>query len=386
MANIVQRAELARKLRQSIKRNPVTAVLGPRQCGKTTLVRELDFDKPPAYFDLENPVDLARLENPLRMLEDLKGIIIIDEVQRRPELFEILRVLSDRRPLPARFVILGSASFELIQRSLESLAGRLGFLDMGGFLLTEVGFPKMLKLWVRGGFPKSFLAASDSESKAWRENFIRTFLERDIPQLGIKIPALTLRRFWTMIAHYHGQVWNGSEIGASLGISHTTSRQYLDLLSGTFVLRQLAPWFQNMGKRVVKSPKIYVRDSGLLHSLLRLANFKELQEHPKLGASWEGFILEQILSYTGDRDAFFWATHAGAELDLVLVRGGKRWGFEIKYADAPRLTKSMRIAMHDLALKRLWLVYPGKESYPLDKNVDCVGFKDLDGVIRRHFS
>lgn len=384
---LIQRPSVAQELRQSIRRNPVTALLGPRQCGKTTLARTLDSEETArAYFDLENPLDLARLENPLRALEHLKGLVTIDEIQRQPGLFEILRVLADRRPLPAHFLILGSASFETIRRSSESLAGRVGFADMSGFSLAEVGLQKIEQLWFRGGFPKSFLAKSNSESNAWREAFIRTFLERDIPQLGIRIPAFTLHRFWTMVAHYHAQIWNGSEIGSSLGVSHTTSRQYLDLLTGSFLLRQLPPWFENVGKRVVKSPKVYIRDSGLLHSLLRIAGFRDLQEHPKLGSSWEGFVLEQIFTQAGERDVYFWATHAGAELDLMLIRHGKRWGFEIKYADAPRLTKSMSIAKRDLKLKHLWVVYPGDRTYSLAEGIDCISPKVLAELLRKRFS
>src|SRR3989338_1808927 len=331
---MIQRIELFQKISRSLKQYPVTALLGPRQCGKTTLALSLK-QRRFTYFDLENPVDLSRLQNPVGALKSLKGLVVIDEIQRLPKLFEILRVFSDRKPIPARFLILGSASPELIRHSSESLAGRIGFVDMGGFSIYEIKPPLWRRLWVRGGFPRSFLARSDRESGSWRENFIRTFLERDIPQLGIRIPAMTLRRFWTMIANYHGQVWNGSEIGASLGIAHTTSRQYLDILTGAFMTRQIAPWFENVGKRVVKSPKVYLRDLGLLHSLLQIKDFKDLEGHPKLGASWEGFVIEQILAKTGQRDVYFWATHAGAELDLLIIRKGKRWGIEIKHSDAP---------------------------------------------------
>ena len=380
---IIQRPKLIHQLRATLRQNPVTALLGPRQCGKTTLALTLDLGRKSTYFDLENPLDRARLQNPLRALENLKGVVVIDEIQRQPELFELLRVLSDRRPLQTHFLILGSASLELIRRSSESLAGRIAFVDMGGFSLTEIGFQKLYRLWFRGGFPRSFLARTEADSAAWRENFIRTFLERDIPQLGIRVPSLTLRRFWTMVAHYHGQIWNGSEIGASLGIAHTTSRQYLDVLTGAFVIRELPPWFENTGKRTVKSPKVYIRDSGLLHSLLRITDFRGLEEHPKLGASWEGFVLEQILNSAGERDAYFWATHGGAELDLILIRRGKRWGFEIKYADAPTLTKSMGIAKKDLRLKHLWVIYPGKKAYPLEEGIDCIGLGELEGLARK---
>jgi predicted AAA+ superfamily ATPase len=381
---MIQRRDLARKLSDSIKRNPVTALLGPRQCGKTTLARMFGSGKRFQYYDLENPLDMARLENPLRALENLRGLVIIDEVQRNPSLFEVLRVLSDRRPLPARFLILGSASMDLIRHSSESLAGRIGFIDMGGFSLPDVGFSDMQRLFFRGGFPRSFLARTHAESESWRENFIRTFLERDIPQFGIRISSVTLRRFWTMIAHYHAQIWNSSEIAASLGIAHPTARQYLDILTGALVIRQIQPWFENTGKRTVKSPKVYIRDSGLLHSLLRIARFSDLEGHPKLGASWEGFAIEQILNRTGDRDAYFWATHAGAELDLLIVRKSKRWGFEIKYSDAPTLTKSMRIAFKDLQLKELWVIYPGKKKYSLDEGIDCIGMEDMYGLIDKY--
>ncbi len=380
---MTKRPQLTQKLELSIRRNPVTAILGPRQCGKTTLARLYGKNKPSTYIDLENPLDMVRMENPMRNLESLNGLVIMDEIQRQPKLFEILRVLADRKPARAKFLILGSASFELIRKSSESLAGRIEFVEMGGFSNSEIPSKKSETLWIRGGFPKSFLAKTDRESRAWRETFTRTFLERDIPQLGIQIPALSLRRFWTMIAHCHGQVWNGSEIGSSLGIAHTTARQYLDILTGTFVVRQLTPWFSNLKKRMVKSPKIYIRDSGLLHTLLRIPDFKNLETHPKLGPSWEGFAMEQILNQTGEYDSYFWATHAGAELDLVLIRNGKKWGFEFKYNEAPTITKSMRIAMNDLNLHHLWVIYPGKVSYSLDKKMDCVGISDLKTIFNK---
>lgn len=292
----------------------------------------------------------------------------------------LLRVLADRRPLPCRFIVLGSASPELMRQTSDSLAGRVHFVDMGGFTLDEVGVKQRDGLWVRGGFPPSFLAGSDADSRQWRTSFVRTFLERDLPQLGVQIPAEVLRRFWTMVAHYHGQIWNGSEIGASLGVTHHTTRKYLDLLSGAYVVRQLQPWFINVGKRVVKSPKVYVRDSGILHSLLGIADLPALQAHPKVGASWEGFAMEQILSWTGERNAFFWATHRGAELDLLVQAQGKHWGFEFKYQDAPTLTKSMHIALADLKLERLWVVYPGEKGYPLHEKVECIGLQDLGNV------
>jgi len=289
-------------------------------------------------------------------------------------------VLADRRPLPTRFLILGSASPDLLRGASESLAGRIHFVDMGGFTLDEVGVGKAGSLWLRGGFPDSFLAPSTKASVKWREDFIQTFLERDIPQLGFRFPAATLRRFWTMVAHYHGQTWNGSEIGASLGVSHHAARRYLDAFSGAYMLRPLTPWFINTGKRAVKSPKVYLRDSGLLHTLLGIDERSALESHPKLGASWEGFVIEQILSVVGERDVYFWATQSRAELDLLLLRKGRRWGVEIKYADAPTLTRSMQVALEDLKLKRIWVVHPGCDRYPLHDKVECVGVQDLAAI------
>ncbi|MCC7518697.1 MAG: ATP-binding protein [Verrucomicrobiae bacterium] len=356
--------------------------MGPRQCGKTTLARQMLKGRPAAYFDLENPRDLARLQNPMRVLEALRGVVVIDEIQCRPDLMPVLRVLADRRPLPCRFLILGSAAPELIRHASESLAGRVHFVDIGGFCLEELGSSRQQPLWFRGGFPLSFLAKSDRQSLEWRENFVRTFLERDIPQFGIQIPAATLRRFWTMLAHYHGQTWNGSEIAASLGVAHTTTRRYLDVLTGAFMVRQLPPWFENVGKRVVKSPKIYLRDSGVLHTLLQIESLEDLEGHPKLGASWEGFALEEILRWSGDRNAYFWATHGGTELDLLLVRRGRRWGFEFKCSEAPTMTRSMHEAMRDLKLERLWVVFPGATSFPIHERVECVGLREFSKIRR----
>ncbi len=361
-----------------MKSSPITTLLGPRQCGKTTLARQVSQTGKSHYFDLEKRGDLARLENPERTLEGLRGMVVLDEIQRKPDLFPLLRVLADRKPLPARFLLLGSASPWLMKHTSESLAGRVRFIEMGGFAPWEAGWKNQELLWVRGGFPPSFLASTGEDSLAWRENFIQTFLERDIPQLEIRVPAATLGRFWTMVAHYHAQVWNASEIGASLGFSHNAARRYLDALSGAFVLRQLRPYFANLGKRLVKSPKVYVRDSGLLHALLNLRTIKELESHPILGASWEGFALEQVLRLTGERNAFFWGTHAGAELDLLVEKGGKRWGFEFKMDDAPSLTKSMRMALGDLKLEHLWVVHPGEAAYSLDKKVDVIPLSGLE--------
>ncbi len=374
---MISRPELMARVTDGLRLSPVTAILGPRQCGKTTLAREIGNQHGAAYFDLEDPNDQARLSNPQVVLESLRGVVILDEIQRRPELTMLLRVLADRRPLPCRFIVLGSASPELMRQASDSLAGRIQFVDMSGFTLDEVGVAQRDQLWVRGGFPSSFLAGSDADSQKWRASFVRTFLERDMPQLGVHVPAEVLRRFWTMVAHYHGQIWNGSEIGGSLGVTHHTTRKYLDLLSGAYVVRQLQPWFINVGKRVVKSPKVYVRDTGLLHSLLGIPDLPALQGHPKAGASWEGFAMEQILQWVGERNAFFWATHRGAELDLLVQTKGRHWGVEFKYQDAPTMTRSMHIALTDLKLERLWVVYPGKESYRIHEQAECISLHDL---------
>ena len=320
---MIQRPQALQAIATALEENPVCALLGPRQCGKTTLARHIAEKGMSHFFDLETATGRIRLEHsPELTLSELQGLVVIDEIQLLPGLFATLRPLADRPALPARFLILGSASPALVKGVSESLAGRVGFVDLGGFSLAEAGVEGLHELWQRGGFPKSFLAASDMAAERWRQNFIRTFLQRDIPQLGIRIPAETLRRFWMMVAHYHGQIWNGAELARSFGVSETTVRHYLDLLTGTFLLRQLPPWFENLGKRQYKAPKVYVRDSGLLHSLLGVRRRDELLGHPKLGASWEGFALEQVLHVTGAAEAFYWGTHAGAELDLVLF---SRW-------------------------------------------------------------
>jgi hypothetical protein len=339
--------------------------------------------RPCEMFDLENPVDMRRLEAPLQALERLTGLVVIDEVQRRPDLFELLRVLVDRPDDPTRFLLLGSASPDLVRGVSESLAGRIGFVDLAAFDLSEVGTAERDRLWLRGGFPRSFLAGDDSASFAWRQDFIRTFLERDIPALGITIPAETLRRFWTMVAHYHGQIWNAAQLARSLGTSENTVRRYLDILAGAFMVRVLPPWFENLAKRQIKAPKVYLRDSGLLHALLQLDSFREVQGHPKLGASWEGFALEQIVTAFETRDLYYWATHGGAELDLFVRRGGKRYGFELKYADAPGSTRSMRVALEDLRLEHLWVVYPGDREYPLDQSITVLPVASLRALCAR---
>ncbi len=360
------------QIEDSFKIHPVTALLGPRQCGKTTLARLIAEKEPSTFFDLENPVDIQRLSAPMQALKDLSGLVIIDEIQRKPELFELLRVLVDRPGRNTGFLLLGSASPHLVKGVSESLAGRIGFVDLGGFQLWEVGEQHRDRLWIRGGLPRAFLADSDSESIQWRESFIRTFLERDIPQLGITIAAETIRRFWTMVAHCHGQVWNAAEFARALGTAENTARRYLDILSGAYMVRVLPPWFENLKKRQVKAPKIYIRDSGLLHSLLQVSTLADLQGHPKIGASWEGFALEHVIHAFRTRDAYFWATHAGAELDLMLTIGGKRYGFEFKYADAPGRNRSMHIAIEDLGLEHLWVIYPGDQEYALDNKITVI--------------
>jgi len=376
-----ERLRLTNEILSAIKNAPVTAILGPRQCGKTTLSKVVSKKYRVTVFDLEDPLDFERLTNtPKLTLEPLKDLVIIDEIQRIPELFKLLRVLSDKNEQNTKFLILGSASPDLIKNASESLSGRISFIDMSGFTIDEVKIDEYTNIWIRGGFPRSFLAEDESASYKWRENFIRTFLERDIPQLGINIPMITLRRFWTMIAHYHGQIWNGSEFARAMGISEPTARRYLDLLSGAYVVRQVPPWFENLKKRQVKSPKIYIRDSGLLHVLLSLDE-NNILSHPKAGSSWEGFVIEQIISITGSRDYYFWATHAGAELDFLLFHKGKRIGFEIKNTDVPKVTKSMLIAKEDLALDLLYVVYPGQQTFHLNNNITAVSIVDLKSVV-----
>ena len=377
---MIERPQYKSRIETALGHNPVVALLGPRQCCKTTLSRIIASQHKCEYFDLEDPVDLSRLSSPMLTLGDLSGLVVIDEVQRKPELFEVLRVLVDRPQTEAKFLLLGSASPHLVRGVSESLAGRLAFVDMSGFDVREIGLENFKKLWFRGSFPRSYLAPNDSISDRWRNDFIKTFLERDIPQLGISVPALTLRRFWTMIAHYHGQVWNAAQFARSLSRSEATARRYLDILSGAFVIRQVQPWYENLRKRQVKSPKLYIRDSGLLHTLLSLPKADGILMHPKLGASWEGFAIEQVLALTERQDAYFWATHAGAELDLLIFKNGKRLGFEIKYTDAPKITKSMRIAFDDLKLDKIYIIYPGRKSYLLDKHIHVKSILDIESI------
>lgn len=365
------------RVRRALKRSPVVALVGPRQSGKTTLARELLPATSTGYFDLEDPVSLARLGEPMTTLAPLRGLIVIDEVQRRPDLFPTLRVLADRGLRSSRFLILGSASPELLRQSSESLAGRLETIVLSPFSLGEVGPDALERLWLRGGFPRSFLARSLADSLAWRREFVRTFIERDVPQFGGSIAPQALLRFWTMLAHHHGGVWKASDPARSLGVSEPTVRRYLDLLSGLFMVRQLQPWHENLSKRQVKAPKIYVRDSGLLHELLAIRSERDLLRHPKSGASFEGFAIEQVLAAVPHDEAYFWATHAGAELDLLLRVRGRRIGVEIKRADAPTLTPSMRIAQDDLQLDKLVVLYPGERRYSLARDVEVLPLADV---------
>jgi predicted AAA+ superfamily ATPase len=369
---MIERHALFAELGAASSRSRVVLLSGPRQCGKTTLARELLPEESVNYFDLEDPVDLARLDEPMTALRPLKGLVVIDEVQRRPDLFPVLRVLADRRPLPARFLILGSASGDLLRQSSESLAGRVEHISMGGFSLPELGAPAVQGLWRRGGFPLSYLAAKEGDSLAWRKQFVQTLLERDLPQWGVRVPAAALGRFWTMIAHYHGQIWKATEPARAMGVGESTARRYLDLLTNAFMLRQLQPWHANLSKRQVKAPKVYVRDSGLLHQLLGIRTAKELLSHPKVGASWEGFVLEQVLIAEAHDEAYFWATHQGAEIDLLLRRSGRLWGVECRRTDTPQVTPSIRIARTDLGLERVAIIYPGNKRYPLAEGVEAV--------------
>lgn len=374
---MIARTQYLDTIRERLKSFPVVSVLGPRQVGKTTLAQVIAGELPSHFFDLEDVDALARLAEPKVALERLEGLVVLDEVQRKPELFALLRVLADRQPVRARFLLTGSASPELVRGVSESLAGRVALVDVAGFNLAEVGDRAWRTLWWRGGFPRAYLAETEAVSRQWQEEFVRTFLERDLPQLGVTISAIALRRFWTMLTHYHAQVWKGSELARSLGVSEPTMRKYLDLLSSTFMVRQLPPWHENLAKRQVKAPKIYLRDSGLLHCLMRQPAFADLEAHPKLGASWEGFALEQVLSLTGDRDAYFWATHGGAELDLLVLWQGRRYGFEFKYGDAPTMTKSMHTAFKDLRLDRLFVVHPGNDSYVMNESTEAVAITAL---------
>jgi predicted AAA+ superfamily ATPase len=366
---MVQRPRFLERLRAAVSRSPVTALLGPRQCGKTTLAGMFARGRSATFYDLESQPDLRRLQNPELALAAERGLVVLDEIQARPELFGVLRVLADRPRSRSRFLVLGSASPDIVRGASESLAGRVEFVELAGFDLTEAGTGSWQRLWLRGGFPRSWLAKKAEDSRVWREGLIRTFLERDVPQLGITIPAAAMRRFWTMLAHYHGQTWNASEIAGSMGLSDKTVRSYLDILTGTFMVRQLQPWHENVGKRQVKAPKVFLRDSGLLHSLLDLADRHRLFAHPRVGASFEGFVIEEVLRAVAPQQAFFWATYGGAELDLFFLRDGRRYGVEVKFSEAPSTTRSMRTAIEALSLDHLWVVYPGRHAYPADGSI-----------------
>jgi uncharacterized protein len=374
---MISRERAFSAIKSALRRSRVVVLSGPRQSGKTTLAREFLDEESINYFDLEDPTSLARLDEPMTALQGLEGLVVIDEIQRRPDLFPVLRVLADRKNAPARFLILGSASGDLLRQSSESLAGRIERIQLGGFSIPELGTDSLDKLWLRGGFPLSYLAQTEQDSIAWRKSFAQTLLERDLPQWGVRVPAATLQRFWTMLAHYHAQTWNSAEPARALGVSQTATRHYLDLLTDAFMIRQLQPWHANLKKRQVKAPKLYVRDSGLLHSLLGIETPKALLSHPKLGASWEGFAIEQILANEAHDEAYFWATHQGAEIDLILRRGDKLFGVEFKRADAPRITPSIRIALDDLKLERVAIIYPGAKRYPLSDKVEAVPLAQL---------
>ncbi len=374
---MVERAFILDKLKVALSRSRVVVLAGPRQCGKTTLARQLLSEDSVNYFDLEDPAGLARLDEPMIALGHLQGLVVIDEVQRRQDLFPVLRVLADRRDNPARFLILGSASGDLLRQTSESLAGRMERVTISGFSLRELGAEAEQTLWLRGGFPLSYLAGSEADSAEWRKSFIQTLLERDFPQWGVRVPAVALQRFWTMLAHYHGQTWNAAEPARALGVSESTARRYLDLLTDAFLIRQLHPYYANISKRQVKAPKVSVRDSGLLHQLLGINTLKELLSHPKVGASWEGFVIEQVLMTEPHDEALFWATHQGAEIDLILRRGSELLGVECKRTDTPRMTPSIRIALENLGLARVAVLYPGTKRFPITERVEAVPLQTM---------
>lgn len=378
---MIDRPRHLARIEHLLEHHPVVALLGARQVGKTTLARQIieRREGPAVRYDLEDPDDLARLDEPKLALAGLEGLVVIDEVQRRPDLFPVLRVLVDRPHRETRFLILGSASPDLLQQSSETLAGRVVHHELGGLALDEVGVEAGDDLWLRGGFPRSLLAPSIEVSGDWRRAFVQTFLERDLPELGIRIPGATLHRFWRMLAHYHGQVWNGSELARAFGVSATTVRRYLDLLTSALVVRQLQPWFENVGKRQVRSPKVYIADTGLLHTLLGIETRDDLDGHPKVGASWEGFVLREVVLRLGARteECFFWATHAGADLDLLVVRGQRRIGFEVKRTTSPTTSRSMRSAMETLHLDRLDVVHAGEHTFPLAQDIRAVAFSRI---------
>lgn len=378
---MIKRAKEIAAVKMMLKRHPVVGVIGARQVGKTTLARRIiaGYKGPHAFFDLENSEDVSRLSDPMMILKELRGVVVIDEIQRYPDIFPVIRVLADRPKRPAHFIILGSASPGLLRQSSETLAGRIIYHELKGFALDEVGSAKAQELWLRGRFPRSFLAPSLNASYDWRRGFIKTYIERDLPQLGVNIQAQTLYRFWSMVAHYHAQIWNYSEFARSFGVADTTVRHYLDALTSTFVIRQLLPWHENISKRQVKAPKVYIADTGLLHTLLNIRTMDDLQKNPKVGASWEGFVIEEIIRQmnASSEECFFWATHGGAELDLLIVRGNKRFGFEIKLTSSPRITFSMKSAMATLRLTELTIIHAGEKTFPLGKKIRAVAFKNI---------
>lgn len=374
---MIRRDGVKAQIEAALRRSRVTAVLGPRQCGKTTLAREFVPADSVNHFDLEDPESLARLDQPMLALENLSGLVVIDEIQRKPELLPLLRMLADRQPSPAKFLVLGSSAPGSLRQSSESLAGRIETLELGGFDLSEVGAAAISRHWLRGGFPPAFLAPNDEDSAVWRSRFISSFLERDLPASGMGISPAAMMRFWTMLAHYHGQTWNASEIASAMGVSATTTRRYVDLLTHTFMIHQLQPWHENLGKRQVKAPKIYFRDSGLFHTLTHMKSESDLLTHPKIGASWEGYAIEEVLRHYQPDQEYFWATHNGAELDLLLFKDGRRIGIECKRRDAPKLTASMKIAMEDLKLDELLVVYPGRKAYPLGDSIQVLPLESL---------
>ena len=381
---MIRRLRHVHEVAGQLQRQPVVAILGPRQVGKTTLARQVftAHKGPKAWFDLEDPRTAARFPEPMLALEPLRGLVVLDEIQHAPDVFRSLRVLADRHRTPCRFLVLGSASPALLRQSAESLAGRIAYHDLTGFSLDETGCDRLDQLWLRGGFPRAFLAPTETTSFAWRRDFVRNFLERDLPQLGIGVPAPVLRRFWIMLAHYHGQTWNSSELARAFGVGDTTVRRYLDHMAAAFMVRVLQPWHENLGKRQVKAPKVYLADSGLLHQLLDIRDKEQLETHPKVGASWEGFALHETVRKLGAHpdECYFWGTHGGAELDLLVVRGKQRLGFEIKRTDTPTFTPSMKIALQDLKLDHLWVVHAGRDEFPLHERTTAIS---LDKLIAR---
>ena len=379
---MIPRLQYKNHIVKAIKRSKVTAILGPRQCGKTTLAKEISKEIQSHFLDLESPTDRAKLQNPEQYLTGIPGLIIIDEIQQSPELFQVLRVLADRSDKNGRFLILGSASPDLSKRASESLAGRIEFIDLHGFNISETGWKDYRRLWTRGGFPPSYLAHTEEDSLVWREGFVRTFLQRDIPQLGIHIPSATLRRFWTMLAHSHGQLLNSSQLAKSMGMNDKTIRSYIDILSSTYMVRQVQPWHANLKKRQVKSPKIYVSDTGLLHHLLGLGDMEDLLGHPQLGASWESFVIEQILRNIPALVPYFWSTYSGTELDFFASHRGKNIGVECKFTESPKTTRSQHVALEDLKLKKIYVVYPGAARYPLHESIEACPLPKLIAELR----